>query len=414
MSKIHFLQVKHGDAFIVECDRGGNHGVVVVDGGPVICSKAFMAKMEELETPDLMVLTHYDDDHIGGLLKYFGACWKAGRVPAKEVWANCTGWDAKVVKEGVEKDGKISAITPRSILQAVNLSAELSKCVSKYGTVWESRVIEGFVREFPFASIEVLSPTEEFWEETRDKMEKEGAAKALAVRKMEVDPLKIPLDKLAQEHSPKAPNIKTASELANGSSIALVLRCDDLSILMLGDCYPHNVEAWLRSKGYSEENPLVVDYVKVAHHGSKHNTNNALLDIIRCNHYIISTDGDKFKHPDRQSIAHILCHPCRNRKETVHLYFDYPMEELVANRGAFLNDGELEQWNAVLHDGVTEIEPLPTAADSSLPAAPDAPSSSPGHPGSVLDPAFLDTLIAQAKALLHSLETAKAQLEGKD
>ena len=359
MTKIHFLQVKHGDAFVIECERGENRGVVVVDGGPRLYCRSFLEKMAEVGTPDLLVLTHYDDDHIGGLLKYFGGRWEEGKEPAKAVWANCAGWDATVVKE--EMFPEVSPFTTCSLPQAVNLSKELIKCVNKYGMAWEDRVSEGFAKEFPFASIEVVSPTEEFLKKALAGMQMTANAAKKAAKAIERDVLEIPLDVLAKQHSPKAPNPNTPAELANGSSIGLILRCDNLDILMLGDCYPHNVEAWLRSKGYSEENPLVVDYVKVAHHGSKHNTNSPLLDIIRCNNYIISTDGDQFKHPDRESIAHILCHPRRNLEETVHLYFDYPFDQLVANRGAFLNDGELEQWNAVVHDGVTEIVPAPKA-----------------------------------------------------
>ena len=66
MSKIYFLPVKHGDAFIIECVRGDTQGLVVVDGGPRSCGFELKRKLNELGTPDLMVLTHYDEDHIGG------------------------------------------------------------------------------------------------------------------------------------------------------------------------------------------------------------------------------------------------------------------------------------------------------------------------------------------------------------
>ena len=59
MSKIYFLPVKHGDAFIIECDRGNTQGLVVVDGGPRSCGFELKRKLNELGTPDLMVLTHY-------------------------------------------------------------------------------------------------------------------------------------------------------------------------------------------------------------------------------------------------------------------------------------------------------------------------------------------------------------------
>jgi hypothetical protein len=166
-----------------------------------------------------------------------------------------------------------------------------------------------------------------------------------------------PLEVLAED-CPKPPSDKVDAEVANAASIAIILRCDDLSILMLGDCYPHNVVAYLRRKGYSEKNPLKVDFVKVSHHGSLHNTSNELLDLIKCNHYIISTNGEKFGHPDREAIAHILCHPTRNRDEKVHLYFNCYMGTLEQNSGRFIMYGEEEAYNFEIHECVSEINPL--------------------------------------------------------
>lgn len=353
MSKIHFIPVKHGDAFVIECDRGDNHGIVVVDGGPTGYGYMLQNELKELGVPDLLVLTHYDDDHIGGLTQYVKAAEMEGQMPAKEVWANCTGWAP------VQADPPEPVMT-RSARQGVNLSLLLQRCVDAFGIEWKADVFEGYRKDFPFASIDVFSPTEEVMGKA---LEAQVSVAKVAMRsmKVEINELEIPLEVLAQE-VPKAPNTKVSGELANAASIGFLLRCDGLAILMLGDCYPHNVEAYLRAQGYSEENPLVVDYVKVAHHGSRNNTSNSLLDIIRCNRFLISTDGDKFNHPERTTLAHILCHPCRPQDETVHLYFDYPYDQVVANRGAFLNDGELEKWNAVVHDNATEIVPEPVVA----------------------------------------------------
>ena len=158
------------------------------------------------------------------------------------------------------------------------------------------------------------------------------------------------------KHIPDGPNPEKDDELANAASLAFILKCDGLTILMLGDSYPQNVEKYLREvKGYSEDNPMEVDYVKVSHHGSKNNISNSLLDIIKCNKYLISTNGGKNRtnHPDRTTIAHILYHSKRNMEETVHLYFNHKMELIVTNGAPFLNDGECEKWNIKVHDNIT-------------------------------------------------------------
>ena len=354
MSKIHFLPVKNGDSFVIECDKGNQHGVVVVDGGPTGYGEVLLSKVEETGIPDLLVLTHYDEDHIGGLTQYINACIAKGVFPAKEVWANCAGY--------VEVD---EPVMTKSITQGVKLSELLSR-LSKTGEMqWRDDVEEGIDTDYPFASIEVVSPTPEVRGMVIEKQEEEGKKTQMPMRakKIEIDELTIPLEVLAKG-AVKEPNLKKSNELANAASIAFILRCDGLSILMLGDGYPHNVEAYLRQKGYSEENPLEVDFVKVAHHGSMNNTSNELLDIIKCNHFIIPTNGEKHHHPDRTAIAHILCHSKRNLDEKVHLYFNCGLDELVGNAGAFINDGEQETWNFEMHEKATELsmqapEPAP-------------------------------------------------------
>ena len=370
MSKIHFLPVKYGDSFVLECDKEGQHGVVVVDGGPTGYGKVLQEKVDETGTPDLLVLTHYDDDHIGGLTQYINTCLTKGVFPAKEVWANCAGYVE------VEED-----VMTKSVSQGVKLSKLLNTLENTGKMEWRDDIEEGLAREFPFASIEVVSPTAEVRGLVIEKQVEEGAKQKMKAKKIEVDELSIPLEELAKE-TPKAPNLKTASELANAASIAFILRCDGLSVLMLGDCYPHNVEAYLRNKGYSEDKPLEVDFVKVSHHGSKHNTSNELLDIVKCNHYIISTNGEKFGHPDRASIAHILCHSKRDRNEKVHLYFNCGLDDLVGNKGrAFVNDGEQETWNFEMHEKTTELftqasasQPQPAQEPTPAPQAPVTPA----------------------------------------
>lgn len=358
--KIHFLPVNYGDCFVIECHQGDHKGVVVVDGGPKnkSCGEKLGNKLKEIGKPDLLVLTHYDDDHIGGLTEYILCCDSEETIPAKEVWANCAGYMSVPV-----------LTMTRSAGQGATLSWYLNKFASLGGIAWRDNLVEGEKKEFDFASIEVVSPTAEYRKLAVGKQETAAPnVKPIVIAKRSaarpVDEINTPLEVLAKQ-TLSAPGKSSDSEIANAASIAFILRCDGLSILMLGDCYPQNVEAYLRSKNYSEDNPLEVDFVKVAHHGSLHNTSNSLLDIIKCNHYIISTNGEKFGHPDRACIAHILCHPKRDPKEKVHLYFNTDLDTIATNTAAaaklsipqkpFINADEPEKYNFEVHENVTEI-----------------------------------------------------------
>jgi beta-lactamase superfamily II metal-dependent hydrolase len=107
--------------------------------------------------------------------------------------------------------------------------------------------------------------------------------------------------------------------LANGSSIAFLAEYAGKRALLLGDAHPDVVARSLgrlcKARGVRK---FAVDAVKVAHHGSKANTNAALLQRVASPSYLISTNGDQFKHPDAPCIARIL-RDGRPRR----LYFNY-------------------------------------------------------------------------------------------
>ncbi len=344
MTKIHFLPVKHGDAFIIECEHGDKHAIIVVDGGPPECGHVLINKLYLLGLPDLLVLTHYDNDHIGGILKWVTSCLDKNTIPAKEVWANCAcNVRVKSSSETSAKDGAL-------------LSTILNDFV-KQGLSWKNDICEGYKVNLQFAEIEVISPTKEMLGLVIEKQEDESNLLALtkANKRTNAD-LEISLDDLAQQ-LPKKPDPAKDNDLANAASIAFLFRSPKISILMLGDCYPQNVEHYLKCQGYSEAKPLVVDYIKVSHHGSRNNVSNDLLDIIKCHNYIISTNGGKgmANHPDRTALAHILCHPKRDRSEKVHLYFNYSIPIVEKNGAAFLKPDEPELYNFEIHENVNEI-----------------------------------------------------------
>ncbi len=345
MGRIRILQVQYGDAIIIECSRGDFMGVIVVDGGPTTSSDYFLDALSDLLAIDLMVLTHYDEDHIGGILSLVYDCLdKQAPLPVKEIWANCAQYVPMV------------GSTRTSPGQGVDLAKYLTEFVANSDLVWRDRISEGYCsNNIHFAEIEVVSPTVDMLNMAIKKQKVEDGAPTKATARTNTD-LQTSLDDLAKNNT-KAPDLTKDSQLANAASIAFILRSDEFSVLMLGDCYPQNVEAYLRGKGWSEDHPLEVDFVKVSHHGSRNNTSNGLMDIIKCNKFIISTNGGdgRYAHPDRETFAHILCHPKRNKEERIHFYLNYSLEEITTNGASFLNVGEKEQYNFEIHENTTEL-----------------------------------------------------------
>ena len=113
---------------------------------------------------------------------------------------------------------------------------------------------------------------------------------------------------------------------ANASSVAVLASDNDHSILCLGDAKSSEVERELRRRGYYENNPLHVDFVKVSHHGSSHSTSGSLIRILDCRNYLISTNWKGL--PTKECLARIV----ENALEPVTFYCNYePYTEIFTS-----------------------------------------------------------------------------------
>lgn len=337
-SNIRILKALHGDCFILNCKKGENTGIVVVDGGPHQDSYKIIEVLEEYSNIDLMVITHYDDDHIGGILDYVEKHKDDRPFPVKEIWVNCP------------QQITVSLTRNISYSQSRNLSKLLSDINKDLESrnmpfvLWDSLILAGQEIYKPYADFLILSPEEESLKINFENFEKECSNISSSHQKQ-----KAALAKTLKELSlmpKKDVNLKSKQEVINLSSIAFKVTCDDYSALMLGDSYPSTIVKTLKAKGFDvENNKLCVDYMKIAHHGSANNTSNALLDLIDCDTFVISTNGGYGVscHPDRETIGNITWHPNRDHSKPVNLVFDYPLDDIETIGFKFLNKGEEEQ-----------------------------------------------------------------------
>ncbi|WP_308230642.1 MBL fold metallo-hydrolase [uncultured Prevotella sp.] len=353
MPNIEMLQALHGDAFILHCQKNGNNGVIVVDGGPYRDSRKIVSHLDALNTIDLMVLTHYDDDHIGGVLAYIKK-HKADRpFPVKHMWVNCA-YDIPIYSSPNISFGQAKKLA--------NELKEINECLVKEGFSiidWETPIVAKKESiKLPFADILILSPNAGT-KDINDKNYMNAIHNANIGREYytrQKQALKNSLSELAlvKKRQPKENDIQ---EVINWSSIAFVVRSDKFSMLMLGDSYPCSIVESLKSIGYSTENPLSVDFVKISHHGSRNNISNELLDMIDCDRFLISTNGGNGTscHPDRETIANIACHAKRDRNSPIHLYFNYSIKKIENVGYKFIEEKELEHYNIVVHEDVQQI-----------------------------------------------------------
>ncbi len=93
----------------------------------------------------------------------------------------------------------------------------------------------------------------------------------------------------------------------NGSSIALLIEHRGASAMLAADAFPSvmlsSLAAFARARG---ETPLRVDAFKLSHHASRANVTRELLDAVVAKHYIVSTNGAIFGHPNEEALARVL------------------------------------------------------------------------------------------------------------
>ena len=327
MSKIFRIQVlpaQRGDALWIEYGSAAQPFRILIDGGITKTGREHLVKrVEALDDPthiDLLIVTHIDLDHIQGvieLLKAFPA-----HVSIDRVWFN--GWDQldldPLVPQGVKEGIELSELLEQHHPAAWNVDSD-----RRAVAVLEEGTLPGF--ELPGdMKVTVLSPNtakllalKEAWDEVveefgaaQDEEEEEPVPDDGGIEGLEpmgAEDIDVP----ALAESPFAED-KT---VPNGSSIAVMLEFAGKRALMLADAHPSLVLQSL--KLLSPAQPLKVDCVKLAHHGSKNNSSRALIKHLRSKRWIFSSNGATTKHPSPEAVARVL-HDSPGSKT---LFFNY-------------------------------------------------------------------------------------------
>lgn len=340
-SDIEILKANHGDAFVIHAYKGDKSGVIVIDGGPDQSRIAVNRKLSSFQKIDLMILTHYDHDHISGINTYVSQHLDDEIFPIREVWANCA------------KSIRVSVGSNVSFKEASTLSIVLEDVKSRnQDFIWRSDIVSGQWYHLGYADIYVIGPSSEIREKCQLKYEAETKTDVSDVRVNNSDKT---LEELAKNPKIK-PSVSNPHHLVNMDSIAILLKCDGLNALFLGDTFPCVIMDQLKLLAEFDDGRLKLDVVKMSHHGSRNNVSNEMLDLLDCNNYIISTNGGMGNsyHPDRESIANLLLHPNRSKDVKLNVLLNYGLDEIEDRVGCLLTKEEKEQYNCELIDNISK------------------------------------------------------------
>lgn len=122
-------------------------------------------------------------------------------------------------------------------------------------------------------------------------------------------------------------------ENINRSSISFILKFYDKELLFLGDASSKDYDEVLEC--ISEQNggkKIDFELIKVSHHGSKFDTSPRMLKYARSKRYLILTNGNGYNHPDLEVIAKIICSQVE-KKEIIFNYRHNKVFKLIGDHG---------------------------------------------------------------------------------
>lgn len=328
-TKLHVLKAMEGDAFILTVEENGNMFNMVIDGGPLDAYKEISEELNQLDHIDILVITHFDRDHYEGIFEWLKE--DPSRLKKiDEIWVNYAC--VIPVDMGTEVSAYGNNYSFKKFMEGVEQKHP------DWHIDWKKEIIAGYkyTNQNPFVGIEVIAPTND----AKGIFEQEYVNKYPAVSAKGVEnQMAKSLKDLADDET-----LNPSYQKVNNSSIAMIIRTNDKSLLMTGDCMATDMYNYITQKlNKSKEDPLSIDIMKLPHHGSRYNINNDLLDIVDCDKYLISTNGGagNANHPDRQTIAKILKRIGRRDKH-IEIYLNYSRNCDMASHGTrFLTDDEI-------------------------------------------------------------------------
>lgn len=321
MLKINFLKANNGDS--IHISYNSKNILIDTGTGATYSSKPngrkkdgelhslIQSLQDENKKIDLLIITHWDDDHIGGVLKWFKEDTENAKSLIKKICFNSgtlinKHFNSQEASRDVDKiDSKFDPNT--SIRQGISFEKLiLDNNISNTAVINTDANTDNILDGVEFT---ILSPTDKELEKLLT-LWKKSPYNPNTSSKNDYDKS---LNELLENE------FKEDNAIHNGSSIAFILKIEDKKMLFLGDAHPSVVISSLIELEYSKEKKLKVDFVKVSHHGSKANTSNELLELIECDKFIISTDNSKHGLPNKETLARII-----NKHENCELYFNYP------------------------------------------------------------------------------------------
>ncbi|MBW8369025.1 MAG: hypothetical protein K0M70_14350 [Arenimonas sp.] len=321
------LHADHGDCLWVEygeADAPSPKRILIDCGTERTYREHLKAKIEQTVAAEggvrfeLFVVTHVDSDHIGGALRFLDDCAAPDSgVDIGEVWFN--GYKHLDNHSPYELGGA----------QGELLSELLLRSDWDWNTSFGTRAVmvpdEGDLPQVDVAGMRLTLLSPDF--ARLQKLKPEWAENArknglTAGGRLPEDEAVLNDGWLGEDQSGAVDDLAASvfiqdSAKANGSSIAFIAEYDGERVLFGADAHPSMLLQSARREPLADLETVELAAFKLPHHGSRKNVSVAMLERFPAAHYLVSTTGQQFMHPDAPAIARVV-HTASGRGACLH------------------------------------------------------------------------------------------------
>ncbi|HFU76113.1 MAG TPA: MBL fold metallo-hydrolase [Arcobacter sp.] len=301
--RFEFFEAGCGDSIWVETENTN----ILIDGGLTSTyRKSIQRKLSKVQFLDKVIVTHIDNDHICGVIALIKDNLRRKKI--KELWFNSC--DVISVNSNNKEIGTGQSILLEKLLLKHNVNYRSDIYLSKNNFYSLSKDL----------TLTLLSPKQEDLEELKKKLEDEDAKYCNGRLATEISSKKCSDNRIITDIEFI---YERDTSLNNKTSIAFILDYKyQQKFLFLADAHIDIIIESLQKLGYSKKNRLKVDFVKLSHHGSKHNINEKFLELIDTSKFVTLTNCSKFEHPDKDTYSLIINNEFFKEKK-IEFIFNY-------------------------------------------------------------------------------------------
>lgn len=351
-----------GDCVFFQLEENAKRYVIMIDCGRYTQEIKTYVEINLEKHIDLLVATHIDNDHIDGLVEML---IQTPEVSINKILFNCNQrWRGQVqFSDSIEQDlqtirknlparpvidnGKIRAGKAVTLAEKIVVNKALLQAWVKEYITTQTPSIALDEHNDRFGKITILSPTPERIEKLNNRFKGEyvrltkhildngecvkGKETLFELVERVIDMKRKNYEFHATQKINTSSNLLDGAHLAeafefipqgvtdeNQASIAIMWEYGEKKVLFMGDAEPEDIVK--RIKEVYGDKQLLLEGIKVSHHGSKHSTSHALMKMVDSGHFFFT--GGNLK--DKPSLEAIMKTVNRSGTKKRVLHFNNP------------------------------------------------------------------------------------------